>query len=159
MEHHNQNSVSVKKQGSKKQGHFYSKREEARPERIHNPITEMGFPTMFTFQLDKTKRKTLPAPYCRNGSCRARLLLLFLNNNDPVFCTLLFAPHILCPFFSGSRTDPWFQNKSSGCRLTERLKQKTVCCEVQLHYCNLHYANFGLFISLVPFHFCQKNSH
>ena len=44
----------------------------------------MGFPTMFTFQLDKTKRKTLLAPYCRNGSCRyirARLLLLFLNNN------------------------------------------------------------------------------
>ena len=24
--------------------------------------------------------------------------LLFLNNNDPVFCTLLFATHILDPF-------------------------------------------------------------
>ena len=105
MEHHNQNSVSVKKQGSKKQGHFYSKREEARPERIHNPITEMGFPTMFTFQLDKTKRKTLPAPYCRNGSCRARLLLLFLNNNDPVFLHPAFCIPYVRPFFLCSI--PW----------------------------------------------------
>ena len=29
--------------------------------------------------------------------------LLFLNNNDPVFCTLLFAPHILDPFFFQGR--------------------------------------------------------
>ena len=26
------------------------------PERIYNPITEMGFSAMFTFQLDSTKR-------------------------------------------------------------------------------------------------------
>jgi hypothetical protein len=25
--------------------------------------------------------------------------LLFLNNNEPVFCTLLFAPHMLDPIF------------------------------------------------------------
>ena len=30
----------------------------------------MGFSAMFTFQLDNTKRETLPAPHCRNGSCR-----------------------------------------------------------------------------------------
>ena len=36
------------------------------PERIYNPITAMGFSAMFTFQLDNT----LPAPHCRNGSCR-----------------------------------------------------------------------------------------
>ena len=32
-----------------------------------------------------------------------------LNNNDPVFCTLLI---------SGSQVDPCFQNKNSECRLT-----------------------------------------
>ena len=40
------------------------------PECIYNPITAMGFSSMFTFQLDNTKRYTLPAPHCRNGSCR-----------------------------------------------------------------------------------------
>ena len=39
------------------------------PERIYNPITAMGFSAMLTFQLDNTKRKTLPEPHCRNGSC------------------------------------------------------------------------------------------
>ena len=48
--------------GCKKQGHRYSKREEA----------------AWSF--------------------------LFLNNNDPVFCTLIFAPHILDPiFFQGHK--------------------------------------------------------
>ena len=57
--------MGFKKQGAKKQGHCYSKRE------------------------------------------KARLPLLFLNNNDPVFRNLLFAPHILDPiFFSGLQTDP-----------------------------------------------------
>ena len=45
--------MGCKKQGAKKQGRCYSKREEAAKP------------------------------------------LLFLINNDPVFCTLLFAPHIL----------------------------------------------------------------
>ena len=49
--------MDLKKAGSKKQGHCYSKREEA------------AWP------------------------------LLFLNNNDLVSCTLLFAPHILDPIF------------------------------------------------------------
>ena len=35
-------------------------------ESIYNPITAKGFSVMFTFQLDNT----LPAPQCRNGSCR-----------------------------------------------------------------------------------------
>jgi hypothetical protein len=39
-------------------------------ERIYNPITAMGFSVMFTFQLDNTKRQTLPAPHCPNRSCR-----------------------------------------------------------------------------------------
>ena len=47
--------MDLKEAGCKKQGHCYSKREEA------------AWP------------------------------LLFLNNNDLVFCTLLFAPHILNP--------------------------------------------------------------
>ena len=34
----------------------------------------------------------------------ARLPLLFLNNNDPVFYTLLFAPHILDPIFLKFKT-------------------------------------------------------
>jgi hypothetical protein len=33
---------------------------------------------------------------------------LFLINNDPDFCTLLFEPHILTQFFSGPATDPVF---------------------------------------------------
>ena len=28
----------------------------------------MGFSAIFTFQLDNTKKETLSAPYCRNGS-------------------------------------------------------------------------------------------
>ena len=40
--------------------------------------------------------------------------LLFLNNNDPAFCTSYFGPN----FFSGSQNDTSFQNKNSGCRLT-----------------------------------------
>ena len=43
--------------------------------------------------------------------------LLFLNNNDPVFFTFLF---------SGSQTDPCFQNKNSGCRLTRLLPPNCV---------------------------------
>ena len=50
-------NMDLKKAGCKKQGHCYSKREEA----------------AWSF--------------------------LFLNNNDPGFCTLLFATHILDPFF------------------------------------------------------------
>ena len=40
------------------------------PKCICNPFTAMVFLAMFTFQLDNTKRQTLPAPHCRNGSCR-----------------------------------------------------------------------------------------
>ena len=63
-----------KNQGAKKQGHFYSKREEA------------AWP------------------------------FLFLNNNHPFFRFIFWTW-----FFSGSQTDPLFQNKNSGCRLTEQL--------------------------------------
>ena len=38
-----------------------------------------------------------------------------------VFCTLLFSKSWVPNFFSGSQTDPGFQNKNSGCRLTGRL--------------------------------------
>jgi hypothetical protein len=63
--------MDLKKAGSKKQGHRYSKREEA------------AWP------------------------------LLFLNKNDPVFFTLLFSgPYFGPDFFSGSQTDPCFQNKN-----------------------------------------------
>ena len=37
---------------------------------IYDPITALGFSAMFTFQLVNTKRKTFPAPHCRNGSRR-----------------------------------------------------------------------------------------
>ena len=40
-----------------------------------------------------------------------------------IFCTLIFfGPD----FFSGSQTDPCFQNKNSGCRLTGRMTHKPV---------------------------------
>ena len=51
----------------------------------------------------------------------ARLSLLFLNNNDPVFCNLIFSGPYFGPVFWGSQTDPCFQNKNSGCRLTGQL--------------------------------------
>ena len=63
--------MGCKKQGAKKQGHCYSKREEA------------AWP------------------------------LLFLQ---PAFCNPYFGP-----FFTGSQTDPCFQNKNSGCRLNGRV--------------------------------------
>ena len=56
--------MGCKKQDAKKQGHCYSKREEA------------AWP------------------------------LLLLNNNDPVFCTMLFTTNIFDLFISGSQTDP-----------------------------------------------------
>ena len=65
-----------KKQGAKKQGHCYSKREET------------------------------------------RLPLLFLNNNDLGFLHPAFFKKQGAQFFSGAQTDPGFQNKNSGCRLT-----------------------------------------
>ena len=40
----------------------------------------MGFSAMFTFQLNNTRRQTLPAPHCRNGSCR---YVLALYRNSP----------------------------------------------------------------------------
>ena len=55
------------------------------PERIYNPITAMGF----TFQLDNTK--TLPAPHCRNGSCRyvRAIIAADWKKNDTYFIYLL----------------------------------------------------------------------
>ena len=38
-----------------------------------------------------------------------------------VFCTLLFEKSRVPNFFSVSQTDPGFQNKNSGCRLTGRM--------------------------------------
>ena len=72
------------------------------PEHIYNPIMVMGYLAIFTFQHENTKRPTLLAPYCRNGSCRyirARLLPLFLNNNDPVFLHPAFCIPYVRPFF------------------------------------------------------------
>ena len=45
----------------------------------------------------------------KQGQCyskreKARLSLLFLNNNDPAFCTLLFATYFFGPFFLSFRT-------------------------------------------------------
>ena len=37
---------------------------KTKPERIYNLIMAMGFSALFTFQLDNSKRLTLPAPYC-----------------------------------------------------------------------------------------------
>ena len=73
-------NMGCKKQGAKKQGHCYSKREEA----------------AWSF--------------------------LFLNYNDPVFLHPAFFRSIFCTWFF-SQTNPCFQNKNSGCRLTGR-----VCC-------------------------------
>ena len=56
---------------------------------------------------------------------RGQLPLLFLNNNDLVFCTLLFAADILDPVFLKFQTLKKYQvdliNYNSGWRLTPRL--------------------------------------
>ena len=59
--------------------------------------------------------------HCCSKRAEAVWSLLLLNNNDPVFCTLLFASDILDRVCSGSQTNPCFQNKNSGCRLTGQL--------------------------------------
>ena len=59
--------------------------------------------------------------HCYSKREEAWLPLLFLNNNEPVFSPCFFQVHILDLIFSGSQTDPRFQNKNSGCRLTGRL--------------------------------------
>ena len=61
-----------------------------------------------------------------------RLPLLFLNNNDPAFCNLLFSGTYFGPdFFSLSQTDPCFQNKNSGWKLTGRWAQcMNHCCSI-----------------------------
>ena len=64
--------MGCKKQGAKKQGHCYSKREES------------AWP------------------------------LLFLNKNNPVFCTLLFATHILDLFLQGHKPTHVFKTRIVG---------------------------------------------
>ena len=44
------------------------------------------------------KKQDAKKGHCYSKREEAAWLLLFLNNNDPVFCTLLFATHILDPF-------------------------------------------------------------
>ena len=41
---------------------------------------------MFTFHLDNTKRLTLPAPHCHNGSCRY-IPALFRIAKNPCTCS------------------------------------------------------------------------
>ena len=62
--------------------------------------------------------------HCYSKREEAAWSLKFLNNNDPVICTLLFASHIWTQFFSGSQINPCFQKKNSGCRLTGRVFPK-----------------------------------
>ena len=46
--------------------------------------------------------------------------LLFLNNNGPVFCTLLLQPIFWTLFFRVTNR-PMFSNKNNGCRLNGQL--------------------------------------
>ena len=55
---------------SAESNHLYFTTYTTKPKLIDNPITAMGFSEMSLFQLDNTKRLTLPAPHCRIGSCR-----------------------------------------------------------------------------------------
>ena len=45
---------------------------------------------------------------------RKQAALLFLTNNDPVFCTLLFATHILNPFFQSHKPTHVFKTRIAG---------------------------------------------
>ena len=69
--------------------------------------------------------------HCYSKREEARLPFLFLNKTTLFFCTLLFSgPYFGPDFFSGSQTDPCFQNKNSGCRLTGRLGFIAIDCLV-----------------------------
>ena len=63
--------------------------------------------------------------HCYSIREEARLPLLILNNNDPVFCTLLFAPYILDPILLKVPDPKQISGRPdklcSGCRLTGRL--------------------------------------
>ena len=93
----------VQRAGCIKQDHCYSKREEARL-----PLRLSGGPDIF-LGLEPKKRVqntygvqntgSIKQGHCYSKREEARLPLLNLNNNDPVFCTLLFALHILDPIF------------------------------------------------------------
>ena len=49
-------------------------------------------------------KKAKKQGHCYSKREKAAGLLLFLNNNDPVFCNLQFAPHILDQIFSKFQT-------------------------------------------------------
>ena len=53
--------------------------------------------------------------HCYSKRKEAAWPLLFLNNNDPVFCTLFFATHILdLIFFQGHKLTPVFKTRIVG---------------------------------------------
>ena len=51
---------------------------------------------------------------CYSKREEVALLLLFLNNKDPVFCTLLFATHILDLFLQGHKPTHLFKTRIVG---------------------------------------------
>ena len=61
--------------------------------------------------------------HCYSKREEARLPLLFLT----LFLHLAFCNPYFWPFFSGSQTDPCFQNKNSGCRLTGQIGPLNNC--------------------------------
>ena len=74
------------------------------------------------------------------GTCPVNLHPLFLFWKPGSFCdppkkfgTLLFSKSRVPNFFSGSQTDPGFQNKNSGCRLTGRLIKLDLMTPLDLH--------------------------
>jgi hypothetical protein len=60
-----------------------------------------------------TPKKKDPKYGLQKAGCK-RQGLLFLNNNDPVFCTLLFATHILNPFFQSHKPTHVFKTRIAG---------------------------------------------
>ena len=58
---------------------------------------------------------------CKKQGAKNRVIVIQKEKrpgcNDPVFCTLLFATHILDLIFSGSQTDRCFQNKNMGVQI------------------------------------------
>ena len=65
--------------------------------------------------------------HCYSKREESAWLLLFLNNNDRLFFAPCFLHPIFWTFFSGSQTDPCFQNKNSRCRLTGRIGPLNNC--------------------------------
>ena len=99
------------------------------------------------------KRKKGPKYGLQKAGCKKTGSLLFKKRRGLFLSPCFFQVHILDLIFLGSQTDPCFQNKNNGCRLTGRLwNVASVCtCFTKL----ILYVKEEVIFTFSPF--CQLN--